>query len=113
MFMVPFSPTWLVSPTTTYVPCTWHVKIFFQYLVLNTLLFFSPTLNSTLTKSVSFEECLIAIKDNAFVTSDYPVIITIEDHMGPDLQNQAAIVSLNIGVYFSYISRFKNMGLIV
>ena len=90
------------------------MKISFNilYLFIHTS-FLPPTFNSTLTKPVSFEECLIAIKENAFVTSDYPVIITIEDHMGPDLQNEAAIVSLNVGFYISYILRFNNMGLIM
>jgi hypothetical protein len=53
----------------------------------------SPHCSSTLTTKASFEECLIAIRENAFTTSDYPVIITIEDHLDADLQTQAAIVS--------------------
>lgn len=45
---------------------------------------------NTLTKAVPFDECLKAIKENAFVASEYPVIITIENHLPPDLQKEAA-----------------------
>lgn len=44
----------------------------------------------TLTRPVAFDKCLQAIKDNAFVASDYPVIITIENHLPPDIQREAA-----------------------
>lgn len=44
----------------------------------------------TLTKPVRFDDCLRAIKENAFVTSDYPVIITIENHLPLDIQEEAA-----------------------
>ncbi|KAL6979095.1 phosphoinositide phospholipase C [Sarracenia purpurea var. burkii] len=40
----------------------------------------------TLTTPVDLSTCLCAIKDNAFVASEYPVIITFEDHLTPDLQ---------------------------
>jgi hypothetical protein len=52
--------------------------------------------NSTLTKPVGFKDCLLAIKDNAFLASDYPVIITIENHLGAELQKKAAMVSFNL-----------------
>lgn len=44
----------------------------------------------TLTSAVSFKACLIAIKENAFFKSDYPVIVTLEDHLPPELQAKAA-----------------------
>ncbi|MED6150323.1 hypothetical protein PIB30_071240 [Stylosanthes scabra] len=50
----------------------------------------------TLTAPVSFYKCLLAIKDNAFVSSDYPVIITLEDHLTKDLQALAAEVTNEI-----------------
>ncbi|KAH9702491.1 phosphoinositide phospholipase C 6 [Citrus sinensis] len=44
----------------------------------------------TLTTPVSLINCLKSIRDNAFVSSPYPVIITLEDHLTPDLQAKAA-----------------------
>lgn len=54
-------------------------------------------------------QCLKSIKEHAFVASEYPVIITLEDHLTPDLQAKAAEVSifllLSIG-NMSYDSMF-------
>ncbi|KAG6547346.1 hypothetical protein Mapa_011283 [Marchantia paleacea] len=50
----------------------------------------------TLTKPVKFDACIKAIKENAFVASDYPVIITIENHLPGELQIQAAKIMKNI-----------------
>lgn len=47
---------------------------------------------STLTEPVSLGKCLVAIKENAFVTSPYPVCVTLEDHLTSALQAQAAEV---------------------
>ncbi|KAG7538351.1 C2 domain [Arabidopsis suecica] len=44
----------------------------------------------TLTKEVKLGKCLDSIKANAFVTSKYPVIITLEDHLTPKLQFKVA-----------------------
>ncbi|KAI3447783.1 hypothetical protein Pfo_004448 [Paulownia fortunei] len=44
----------------------------------------------TLTTSVKLIKCLRAIRENAFVTSEYPVIITLEDHLTPELQAKVA-----------------------
>ncbi|KAI7735394.1 hypothetical protein M8C21_008334 [Ambrosia artemisiifolia] len=44
----------------------------------------------TLTSSVKLRDCLKAIKEYAFVASPYPVIITFEDHLTPDLQAKVA-----------------------
>ncbi|KAK2659503.1 hypothetical protein Ddye_006036 [Dipteronia dyeriana] len=44
----------------------------------------------TLTSPVDLVKCLLAIKDNAFVASEYPVAITLEDHLTSNLQAQVA-----------------------
>ncbi|KAF4352125.1 hypothetical protein F8388_011717 [Cannabis sativa] len=44
----------------------------------------------TLTSPVALRDCLRAIKDNAFKVSEFPVIITFEDHLPPHLQAKVA-----------------------
>ncbi|XP_023745045.1 phosphoinositide phospholipase C 4 [Lactuca sativa] len=44
----------------------------------------------TLTSPVELMRCLKAIKEYAFTASPYPVIITLEDHLTPDLQAKVA-----------------------
>ncbi|GAB2285730.1 hypothetical protein Dimus_020167 [Dionaea muscipula] len=44
----------------------------------------------TLTSSVELIKCLQAIKENAFLASEYPVIITFEDHLDAKLQAKVA-----------------------
>lgn len=44
----------------------------------------------TLTTPVELIKCLKSIKEHAFVASPYPVIITLEDHLTPDLQAKVA-----------------------
>ncbi|KAK7276399.1 hypothetical protein RIF29_17538 [Crotalaria pallida] len=44
----------------------------------------------TLTTPVELIRCLRAIKEHAFVASEYPVVITLEDHLTPDLQAKVA-----------------------
>lgn len=46
----------------------------------------------TLTTPVPLIKCLKSIKQHAFVSSPYPVIITLEDHLTPDLQAKVAEV---------------------
>lgn len=48
----------------------------------------------TLTTPVELIKCLKSIKENAFIASPYPVIITLEDHLTPDLQAKVAQVWL-------------------
>ncbi|KAG0607493.1 hypothetical protein M758_8G033000 [Ceratodon purpureus] len=48
------------------------------------------THGNTLTNPVSLEKCLIAIKEKAFSSSEYPVCVTLEDHLTSDLQAKAA-----------------------
>lgn len=47
----------------------------------------------TLTSPVELIKCLRSIKEYAFSASPYPVIITLEDHLTPDLQAKVAQVS--------------------
>ncbi|TYH14181.1 hypothetical protein ES288_A06G199300v1 [Gossypium darwinii] len=44
----------------------------------------------TLTTPVELIKCLKSIKDYAFVASEYPVVITLEDHLTLDLQAKVA-----------------------
>ncbi|ONH99908.1 hypothetical protein PRUPE_6G056900 [Prunus persica] len=44
----------------------------------------------TLTTPVELIKCLKSIKEHAFSESPYPVIITLEDHLTPDLQAKVA-----------------------
>jgi len=44
----------------------------------------------TLTTPVELIRCLRSIKEHAFVASEYPVVITLEDHLTPDLQAKVA-----------------------
>lgn len=47
----------------------------------------------TLTTPVALTKCLESIKKHAFVKSDFPVILTLEDHLTPKLQAKFAEVS--------------------
>ncbi|CAH2054514.1 unnamed protein product [Thlaspi arvense] len=44
----------------------------------------------TLTAPVELIKCLRAIKAHAFDVSDYPVVVTLEDHLTPELQSKVA-----------------------
>ncbi|KAL2555666.1 Phosphoinositide phospholipase C 2 [Forsythia ovata] len=44
----------------------------------------------TLTNPVELVRCLRSIKEHAFFASEYPVVITLEDHLTPDLQAKVA-----------------------
>ncbi|XP_027330721.1 phosphoinositide phospholipase C 6-like isoform X2 [Abrus precatorius] len=50
----------------------------------------------TLTNPVSVIKCLESIKEYAFVASQYPVIITIEDHLTTDLRAKFAVMVTQI-----------------
>jgi hypothetical protein len=45
---------------------------------------------------VELDKCLEAIKEHAFVSSPYPVILTLEDHLTPPLQAKVAKVHPSI-----------------
>ena len=55
----------------------------------------------TLTTSVKLLKCLRAIKEFAFQVSEYPVVITFEDHLTADLQEKVAKVRVHL--YHGYI----------
>lgn len=63
-------------------------------------LFTEPFLNRTLTTPVGLIKCLKAIRAHAFDVSDYPVVVTLEDHLTPDLQSKVAEVAF----YFAFLS---------
>lgn len=50
----------------------------------------------TLTTPVKLIKCLKSIKENAFVASEYPVVITLEDHLTPELQAKTAQVCVMV-----------------
>ncbi|EYU20013.1 hypothetical protein MIMGU_mgv1a0236392mg, partial [Erythranthe guttata] len=50
----------------------------------------------TLTTPVPLIKCLKSIKEHAFVKSPYPVIITLEDHLTPDLQAKVGEMATQI-----------------
>ncbi|KAJ7959648.1 Phosphoinositide phospholipase C [Quillaja saponaria] len=46
----------------------------------------------TLTTPVDLFKCLKSIREHAFTASEYPVVITLEDHITPDLQAKVAMM---------------------
>ncbi|KAL8192897.1 hypothetical protein R6Q57_027345 [Mikania cordata] len=50
----------------------------------------------TLTTPVKLGKCFKSIKEHAFVKSPYPVIITLEDHLTPNLQAKVAEMATEI-----------------
>ncbi|KAM3320400.1 phosphoinositide phospholipase C 6 [Capsicum chacoense] len=50
----------------------------------------------TLTTPVPLLTCLRSIRDHAFIKSPYPVIITLEDHLTPDLQAKVAELVIQV-----------------
>ncbi|MQL88748.1 hypothetical protein Taro_021318 [Colocasia esculenta] len=57
----------------------------------------------TLTSPVELSKCLRAIRDHAFTASVYPVVITLEDHLTPDLQDKVAkMVNQTFGAMLFY-----------
>lgn len=55
----------------------------------------------TLTTKISFIEVLETIKRNAFLTSDYPVILSIENHCS--LPQQRTMASAFVGIFGSML----------
>lgn len=47
-----------------------------------------------MTSPVELIKCLKSIKEHAFSASEYPVVITLEDHLTADLQAKTAEVNL-------------------
>lgn len=50
----------------------------------------------TLTTPLPLIKCLKSIREHAFVASPYPLIITLEDHLTPDLQAKVAKMLMEI-----------------
>lgn len=46
----------------------------------------------TLTSCEDLQKCLNAVKENAFQVSAYPVVLTLEDHLTPNLQKKVTKV---------------------
>lgn len=44
-------------------------------------------------------KCLRAIKAHAFDVSDYPVVVTLEDHLTPQLQAKVAEVCVCVSLF--------------
>ncbi|KAL6644878.1 hypothetical protein ACP70R_016486 [Stipagrostis hirtigluma subsp. patula] len=63
----------------------------------------------TLTAPVSLIKCLRSIKEYAFVASPYPVIITLEDHLTPDLQAIVAKMVLEVFGDILYYPESKHL----
>jgi len=63
----------------------------------------------TWTSPVELNKCLDAIKEHAFVASPYPVILTLEDHLTPDLQAKVAKMLKQTFGDMLYISESESM----
>ncbi|XP_062181461.1 phosphoinositide phospholipase C 2-like [Phragmites australis] len=63
----------------------------------------------TWTSPVKLIKCLKAIKEYAFVSSPYPVILTLEDHITPDLQAKVARMIKETFGDMLYISESEHM----
>ncbi|KAJ0470883.1 putative phosphoinositide phospholipase C [Helianthus annuus] len=50
----------------------------------------------TMTTPVRLSKCLKSIREHAFVNSHYPVIITLEDHLTPNLRTKVAAMATEI-----------------
>lgn len=48
-------------------------------------------------------KCFKSIKEHAFVASEYPVVITLEDHLTPNLQ--AKVAEVGYFCHFNFIIR--------
>lgn len=53
----------------------------------------------TLTSTEDLQKCLNAVKENAFQVSDYPVVLTLEDHLPPKLQKKVATVRTTLNLF--------------
>lgn len=53
---------------------------------------------------MKLSDCLSAIRDHAFDASEFPVVITFEDHLPPNLQAKVAKVTI-----FNYVFETWNL----
>lgn len=63
----------------------------------------------TWTSPVELIRCLEAIKEHAFATSPYPVILTLEDHLNRDLQAKVAKMLKETFGEMLYVSESEHM----
>ncbi|KAF5822388.1 putative ent-kaurene synthase [Helianthus annuus] len=62
---------------------------------------FSGGAVKTLTTPVQLIKCLKSIKNHVFIASEYPVVITLKDHLITDLQSKAALRPIVLpAIYF-------------
>lgn len=52
-------------------------------------------------------KCLRSIREYAFIASPYPVIITLEDHLTPDLQAKVAEVRFMLFMDLHFEANFS------
>lgn len=52
-------------------------------------------------------KCLRSIREYAFIASPYPVIITLEDHLTPDLQAKVAEVRFMLFMDLNFEANFS------
>ena len=87
----------------------YHCQLNLEIKILNIVVhisffFFSFFKYRTLTTPVQLIRCLRSIKEHAFVASEYPVVITLEDHLTPDLQAKVAEVSYLVLLEFKMLT---------
>ncbi|XP_021279286.1 phosphoinositide phospholipase C 1-like isoform X2 [Herrania umbratica] len=63
----------------------------------------------TLTSPVDLQKCLQAIKENAFTNSEYPVVITFEDHLNSNLQKKVAKMVKETFEEMLYCTKSENL----
>ncbi|KAL5732853.1 hypothetical protein ACOSQ2_032545 [Xanthoceras sorbifolium] len=63
----------------------------------------------TLTTPISLVRCLTTIKEYAFVSSAYPVVITLEDHLTEELQAKVAEMVIEIFGSMLYITESQRL----
>ncbi|KAF7132045.1 hypothetical protein RHSIM_Rhsim09G0177100 [Rhododendron simsii] len=76
--------------TIAEVKCTYYLVYSSCSLKIATLEAEAKSTRKTLTTPVELIKCLKSIKEHAFTASEYPVVITLEDHLTPDLQAKVA-----------------------
>ncbi|XWS28684.1 hypothetical protein CRYUN_Cryun25bG0092400 [Craigia yunnanensis] len=63
----------------------------------------------TLTSPADLQKCLQAIKENAFNASEYPVVITFEDHLNSNLRKKVAKMVKEIFGEMLYCNETENL----